>query len=294
MRPLAVLTLLLVLLVAAPAAAQDGLDMTSQTEGYGRLFAYVCSAVAALTVILVTTHVIRGMKEEVSRGKKKDPHIEKILDEIPKRRREAYLGEKVPDWKIGPRQEATTAALKYLARTDPGFKLKGLAELAEEAFRSVKAAIEARTAKAVDELMLDDAYAEIQTEVKRLKKKGQKRIFGDPEVSEVQVIHIEAAGPPDKHTFTALISAKSRDYHAHEKSGKVLRGAKTTYIYQEFYRFRRSRGKWRVEEIRPSGDMDVVVNRKNVLAQHDLDEFLKTADPEYAREFTPPPKSKKA
>ena len=285
MRLITALALLLALLVAAPAAAQDGLDMTSQTEGYGRMFAYVGAAVAALLTILIITHVIRGMREEVSRGKKKDPHIEKILDDLPKRRREAYLGEKVPHWKIGPRQEATTAALKYLARTDPGFKLQTLATLAEEAFLAVKAAVEARTPKAVDRLMLDDAYAEIQAEVKKLKKSGQKRLFAGPEVTEVQVVHIEAAGPPDKHTFTVLISAKSRDYHVDEKSGRITKGAKTTYGYQEFYRFRRSKGKWRVEQIRPSGDMDVVVTAKNVLAKHDLDEFLKTADPEYAREF---------
>lgn len=285
MRPLTALALLLALFVAAPAAAQDGLDMTSQTEGYGRMFAYVGAAVAALLTILITTHIIRGMREEVSRGKKKDPHIEKILDDLPKRRREAYLGEKVPDWKIGPRQEATTAALKFLARTDPGFKLQALTTLTEEAFRAVKAAVEARTPKAVDRLLLDEAYEEIQAEVKKLKKRGEKRVFGDPEVTEVQVVHVEAAGPPDKHTFTALVSAKSRDYHANEKTGKIVRGAKTTYLYQEFYRFRRSKGKWRVERIRPSGDMDVVVSAKNVLAKHDLDDFVKTADPEYAREF---------
>jgi hypothetical protein len=285
MRPLAALALLVVLFGASQAPAQDGLDSTSQTEGYGRLFGYVCGAASALIVILVAFHVIRGMREEVSRGKKKDAHIEKILDDLPKRRRAAYLGEKVPDWKIKTRQEATTAALKFLSRTDPGFKLQSLAERAEEAFRAIKGAVEDRSTKAVENLVLADCLDELQAEIKKLRKRGEKRVFGDPEITEVQVIHIEAAGPPEKHTYTALISAKSRDYYADEKSGRVKRGDKQTYVYQEFWRFRRSKGKWRVERIRPSGDMDSVVSPKNVLARHDLDEFAKTADPAFVREF---------
>jgi hypothetical protein len=65
----------------------------------------------------------------------------------------------------------------------------------------------------------------------------------------------------------------------------VLRGDKKYYAYQEFWRFRRTKARWVLERIRPSGDMDTVLGAKNVMTQKDLDKFAKTADEEMLREF---------
>ena len=100
------------------------------------------------------------------------------------------------------------------------------------------------------------------------------------------MVHFEAAGPIANHTFTALVMASSRDFFKDDKSGEVLRGDKKLYEYQEFWRFRRSKDMWLAERIRPSGDMDMVLEPKNVLSKADLDKFTKTAEPELLREFT--------
>jgi hypothetical protein len=66
----------------------------------------------------------------------------------------------------------------------------------------------------------------------------------------------------------------------------VLRGDKKLYEYQEFWRFRRTKDMWLAERIRQAGDMDMVLEPKNVMTHADLDRFTKSAEPELLREFT--------
>ena len=289
MRRLTPLALLLVLLTASPAPAMLGDDMGSeqQTEGYGRLFAYVIAAATVIVVILVAKHVIGGMIEESRRGKRVFVETD-ILDENPQNRREPdlYLGEKVPEWKIKQRLTATRAALKFLAESDDAFARKGLGSVALKAFRTVKIAVEDRTVKGLDEVVGPKAMEELKDEIKKLKSKGEIRVYGDVDVTGFEVVQVEAPAEKKNHTFTALISAQSKDYIADDKTKKRKRGDKKLYAYAEFWRFRRIKGEWLVERIRASGDMDMVLQPKNVLTEADLKEFLKEADDEhFEREF---------
>src|SRR5262249_34068161 len=129
----AALALMLVFLAAAPVLAEDDLGSEAQTAGYGRLFGFVGIAVGSLIAILVIIHLVKGFLAEAARGKK-IAEITDILDDLPKQKRTLYLGEKVPDWKVGNRAEATAAALKLLAKSDDWFDAKYLGNLTEGAF----------------------------------------------------------------------------------------------------------------------------------------------------------------
>ena len=292
MRPIAALALLLVLFTAPSVLAQSGLDdmgSEQQTQGYGALFGVVCALGAGIVIILVIYGVIKGMAAESSRGKKIKVFTD-ILDEddIKKKRKEIplYLGEKVPGWKIKNRLAATKAALKHLGKTDDWWDPKLMAEFACEAFLTVKEGITARATKKMERRLTDKCLEGIRTEVQKLKKKGELHMLDKLEITEVQMVHFECPTGKTNHTFTALISAVSRDFFKDEKSGELLRGDKKLYEYQEFWRFRRTKDMWLVERIRAAGDMDMVLEPKNVMTQAELDKFTKSAEPEHLREFT--------
>jgi hypothetical protein len=288
MRRLPALALFALLLAATPALAADNDDLGSeaQTQGYGHIFGFVLLVAAGGILLLGGIYVFKGMMAEVQRGKTTGVFREAILDDLPKRKpRALYLGEKVPDWKIANRLKANGPALKFLARSDDWFDAKYLAKIATGAFKAVKAALEGRTSKKIEDRVSPEFLEEIKAEIKRLHKKGELHVFSPVDVEEVEIVHFEAPAAQAKHTFTALISAKSRDYFRDDKSGEVLRGDKKYYAYQEFWRFRRTKARWVLERIRPSGDMDTVIGAKNVLAPADLDKFAKTADEELLREF---------
>jgi predicted lipid-binding transport protein (Tim44 family) len=289
MRLLAALSVSFVLLASAPVRADD-MDSESQTRGYGHIFGYVLVVVAGGVILLGGIYVFKGMLAEIQRGKRTGISImqETVLDEKdqkPKKPRALYLGEKVPDWKTANRGVATEAALKFLSKSDDWFEQKYLTRIAEKAFRAVKAAIEARSAKKIEDLVTAGCLEDLRSQMKGLRSDGEFRIFGNVEITDVMIVQVEAPSKVDKHTFTALVSAKSKDYIQDEKTRRTLRGDRNTYAYQEFLRFRRTKARWIVERIRPSGDMDTVLNAKNIMTHADLDRFAKQADEEYLREF---------
>jgi hypothetical protein len=288
LRLLTALALSLLLLVASPALAQkaDALDSEAQTQGYGRIFAYVCGVVGGGVVLIGALLVFKGFLAESSRGKRMTPMLEDILDKKPpKEPEELYLGEKVPEWKIAKRVQATEAALRFLSRKDNWFELKYLVKVADESFRIVKGAIEVRSVKKVQPRAAAACLAQLQSEIDELRNEGELHLFGILEITGVDVVHFEAPANLEKHNFTALISVRSRNFYQSDKTGELLRGDRKSYTYQEFLRFRRSKERWLVERVRPAGDMDYVLEARNLMTRADLDKFTKKVEPELLREF---------
>jgi hypothetical protein len=290
MRPLRALALLFVLFAATPvrAGGLDDMGSEQQTEGYGKIFGFVCGGVAGIAVLVGGYIIVKGMMAEHGRGKKTSVFTD-ILDDkdLKKKRREPALriGEKVPDWKIKNRMAATWAALNVLGKADDWWDPKLMTEFASQAFEIVKAGIEARSTKKLAKRVTPECLAGIKAEIQKLAKKREVHVLDKLEILEVQLVHFEAPASKTKHTFTALISAVSRNFYKDEKTGEVLRGDKKLYETQEFWRFRRAKDFWLVERIREAGDMDVVLEHKNVLTPKDLAAFSKKADEAHLREF---------
>lgn len=292
MRRLIPLALLLVLLPAASALAAigDAGDSEQQTSAYGQFFGYVCAAGAFLVILIGGIQIFKGMAAEQRRGKKTGFMIEEILDKEPRREddRELYLGEKVPEWKSGNRRAATWAALKLIAKKDNFFEADYMIKAATKSFKAIKAAIELRSTKDIRDRVTPECLARLKEEIKKLGAEGELHVYGKPEVTSVDIVHIEVPEGKEKHTFTALVSVRSQDFIRDEKTGKVLKGDKKVYAYQEFWTFRRSDTRWLVDQIRSSSFMDAVLHAKNVLTRADRAAFAKKADPKHVQEFLNP------
>jgi predicted lipid-binding transport protein (Tim44 family) len=222
---------------------------------------------------------------EWSRGRQRERTIEEELKEQPHKHQVMFKGETVPDWKITARVKATKAMLKFLSYTDNWFERKYLADVADEAFRLVKQAMEDGTVQGIERRVTPDHLEELRTEVKRLRQEHEVHVFDRIDVTDVDIVHVEAPPGKENHTFTALVSARSKDFVEDDETGEVVRGDRRTYAYQEFWTFRRSERRWLVELVRPTTDVDAVLAAKNVLAQIDREEFAKEAAPEFLDEI---------
>jgi len=192
----------------------------------------------------------------------------------------------VPDWKIDGRKKATKAALIFLTVNDDWFERKYITNVVHEAVGLIKGAIEARSTKKVKKLLTTRCQEELAEEVTALINKKRLRIFGEVEITGVDIVHVASPAATKSHTFTALVSLKSKDYIKRDnEAGEVLKGDKKVYGYQEFWTFHRSTERWLLDSIRPSGDMDRVLAPKNVMSPKKWNEFVKDADPEHLREF---------
>lgn len=282
--------LLALLLFASPAFAGglDDLGSEQQASQYGHVLGFSCGGALLLGVILMIYLLVKGAKAESDRGKKRSAFREEILDDKTQKKKPQvlYLGEKVPDWKIDGRKKATKAALIFLTVGDDWFERKYLTNVVFETVGLVKTAIESRSTKKVKKLLTPGCRDELTIEVTALLKKKRLRVFGEVEVTNVDIIHIAVPATRKDHTFTALVSLRSKDYiKRDDESNEVLKGDKKAYVYQEFWTFHRSNERWVLDSIRPSGDMDRVLAPKNVLSPKKWAEFKKDADPELLREF---------
>lgn len=283
MRRTSLMALAFVLIVTASAFAQ-GPDDEKPSKLLWPL-RLGCGCGCLFLMLMAGYHVNKAVFSDFGRGKKYGMTLEEELDAIPKKRQILFRGEKVPDWKISGRVKATKAALKFISCTDNWFEKKYVGDVADEAFRLVKEALESRSLRGIEKRVTPECLTELQNEVKRLKREQEAHVFGRVEVSDVDIIHFEAPVGKENHTFTALISAKSKDFFEDDETGEILRGDNKTYAYQEIWSFRRSKDRWLVELLRPSSDIDAVLEAKNVMARIELEDFAQDADPELLKEF---------
>jgi len=231
---------------------------------------------------------INKFRGEFDRGQKTHQTEEEALDDLPKKKKRVmFKGEKVPDWKIAGRVKATRAVLKFLSYTDNWFDPKYVADVAEEGFRLVKEAIEARSGKGIERRVTPDCLEDLKAEVQELRRKHEVHVFDRIEVTDVRPVQVEAPAGKEQHTFTVLISAKSRDFFEDDEDGELTRGDHLVYAYQEFWTFRRSEKRWLVELIRPNVDVDNVLEGKNVMAAVEFAEFAETAEDDVKKEIRP-------
>jgi len=257
-------------------------------ESWGTAIGYMCGTVTCIGLTVGIPFWIFGrMKAEADRGKRYGPTDEEILEDIPQKKIVTFRGEKVPDWQIAARQKATKAVLKFLECTDNWFEKKYIADVADEAFRLVKQSVEERSVRGIENRVTPDFLEEVRTEIKKLKKERELHIFGRVQVTDVDVLHVEVPTGKQNHTFTALISAKSRDFFEDDETGELIRGDKKLYMYQEFWTFRRSEKRWLVELVQPTTDAEIVLAAKSVLAKIDYEEFAKDAKKEHLQHVTP-------
>jgi len=280
MRHPFVLALVVFVTAVTPLFAQD----EKESGGGFPILWCVCGVACFPLSVMIFWYFLGSFLQEYVRGQKAEKSLEEIVRDAPRKQQVMFKGEKVPDWKIAARQRATKAILKFLSYTDNWFEKKYAADVADEAFRLVKEAIQARSIQGIERRVTEGCLEEIRTEIKKLRKAREIHVFGRVEVTDVDFVHVEAPTGKENHTFTALISAKSRDFFEDEESGEVARGDKKMYAYQEFWTFRRSEKRWLVELIRPTTDLEFVLEEKNVMAKIDLQEFSKDAEPEYLKE----------
>lgn len=245
--------------------------------------------------LAIFLYVLKTFLYEQSRGQRRDAFDELPIDDEPQNETATTKGEKIPDWKIAHRVKATKAVAKFIAHTDNWYEPRYLLEITEEAVKLVKKAIERRTIQDVEPYVTEDFLEELRTEIKSLRKNRQRRIFSKILLDHFQLIHIAMPVGKANHTFTALLTLKSRDYIENEEEDveedefereRRLDREQKLYQYQEFWSFRRSEKRWLVELVQPSADIDSILEAKNILAKIDFEEFAKDVDKETLQHVT--------
>jgi len=208
----------------------------------------------------------------------------KDLDEPPPggpRRRKAPVrrkGDAVPDWKVRPKAEAAAALLDFLAAAEPVFDTARLVRWIEGTAVRVREAIEDGKVGPVADRLTEHCRRELQAVLDTLNEQRSRQVYGKVTPTEVRPVLVDAPADPARHAVTALVTLKSRDHIADDRTGEVRDGNDGEWVVsQEFWSFRRTDSKWRLDRIRPAEEADEMLKLLNELSADRYRNFQQTA-----------------
>ena len=160
--------------------------------------------------------------------------------------------------RVKAKADKTCKLLEFLARQDVAMQPEKLETLARTTFLKLQACWQARDYGPMQSLMMNDLYAEHCKQLAGLTRNHEINLIADLSVTRVDLVNLRYAVKPDQREFTALITAKARDYYVDDRTQKVLRGDEAAAEFQEFWIFHRQGAAWLLREIEQSRESDAL------------------------------------
>ena len=89
-----------------------------------------------------------------------------------------------------------------------------------------------------------------------MKRNHEINLIADLAVEGVDIVNVRYTHKADQREFTALISARARDYYVDDRDQKFLRGDGGAARFQEFWTFQLQSGAWLLREVEQSRESD--------------------------------------
>jgi predicted lipid-binding transport protein (Tim44 family) len=197
-------------------------------------------------------------------------------------------GDAVPDWKVKPKAEAAAALLDFLSDLDPAFDAARLVRWIEDTAVRVREAIEDGDIESISERLTENGRRELQIVLDALSADRARRVYGKVTPIDVRPVLVDAPADADRHTVTALVTLRSRDYVADARTGNIRDGNDGEWVVtHEFWSFRRDGKRWRLDRVRPAAEADELLDVLNELSADRYREFQRVASPAVLEHVTP-------
>ncbi|HVP66044.1 MAG TPA: TIM44-like domain-containing protein [Anaeromyxobacteraceae bacterium] len=152
----------------------------------------------------------------------------------------------------------TRKLLEFLARQDRSMAPETLDQVARSTFARLQQCWEARDYEPMRTLLASDLYAEHAAQLAAMRASHEVDKIEGLVVEAVDVVNVRYTEDPAHREFTALFSARARDYYVDDRTGAFLRGDKGQSRFQEFWTFQRSGEGWVLREIEQSRESDAL------------------------------------
>lgn len=157
---------------------------------------------------------------------------------------------------IAPKADKTKKLLDFLARQDSTMAADKLHDAARSTFSKLEECWQARVYAPMKPLLMPDLYAEHCSQLTGMKRNHEINMIADLTVERVDIVNVRYTHKGDQREFTALISARARDYYVDDRDQSFLRGDRTAARFQEFWTFQLQNGAWLLREIEQSRESD--------------------------------------
>jgi predicted lipid-binding transport protein (Tim44 family) len=157
---------------------------------------------------------------------------------------------------VAPKATKTKKLLDFLARQDSSMAVEKLQETARSTFLKLQECWQARDYGPMKPLLMPDLYAQHCSQLAGMKRNHEINLIADLQVERVDIVNVRYSDKADHREFTALISARARDYYIDDRDQKFLRGDSAPARFQEFWTFQLQNGAWLLREVEQSRESD--------------------------------------
>jgi predicted lipid-binding transport protein (Tim44 family) len=157
---------------------------------------------------------------------------------------------------IAPKADKTGKLLLFLAGQDPSVAPAALHDLAAAVFSMLQKCWQEREYDQMKPLLMDSLFLQHVEQLRGMRRDHEINNIEDLKIEKVDLVNIRYTEKPNQREFTALISARARDYYVDDRTGKFLRGDKAPAKFQEFWTFQYQDGRWLLREVEQAGESD--------------------------------------
>ncbi len=159
---------------------------------------------------------------------------------------------------VGPKAEKTRKLLEFIQKQDPSFNIDVLSKTATGTFIKLQGCWQARDYGPMKGLLMPDLYKQHCQEITGMVNQHTINILEGLAVKRVDIVNVRYTNDPDQREYTALITAKARDYYVDDRTFEFTRGDSEAAEFQEFWTFQLQKGQWILREIEQTRESDIL------------------------------------
>ncbi len=159
---------------------------------------------------------------------------------------------------VAAKAQKTDKLLQFISRVDDAFAPDKLREFSKDTFGQLQKCWQSRDYAPMKPLLMPDLYAEHCGQLGGMIRNHEINVIEDVHVERVDLVNVRYPHKQTDREFTALITARARDYYMDDRTRVFLRGDDAPALFQEFWTFQRHEGKWLLREIEQTRESDVL------------------------------------
>jgi predicted lipid-binding transport protein (Tim44 family) len=152
----------------------------------------------------------------------------------------------------------TLKLLAFISKVDAAWVPSDLCARVRMVFTKLQACWTARDYAPMEPLLMRDLYEEHCAQLRGLIKTHEINCIDHLTIDVIDLVHVSYTDKKENRAFTALITARARDYYIDDRTQRFLRGDENSQRFQEFWTFQWCDGAWKLREIEQTKESDVL------------------------------------
>ncbi|HTG01404.1 MAG TPA: Hint domain-containing protein, partial [Nitrospirota bacterium] len=159
---------------------------------------------------------------------------------------------------IAAKQEKTEKLIAFIARQDPSVSPETLRTVTGSTFLKLQQCWQSREYEPLRPFLMPDLYKEHLSQIQGMVRNHEINMIDELAIDRIDLVHIRYTLKPEEREFTALITARARDYYIDDRTRLRLRGDDTVSPFQEFWTFHFMNASWLLREIEQTSESDIL------------------------------------